>query len=286
MTTLYSKDIVESILASASQKAGELIDLGVDPQLGVLNIGSNPDSLKYITIKSQRAKENGVILSLYQMEADSKFAEVAETLGFLAEDEDMHGVIVQLPLPTSFSEAELNQLIQLIPAHKDVDGLRGDWQNQVLLDSDLPSLYQFDKYFLPPTVKAVFSLLDYYNLDIKDKKVVIIGEGRLIGQPLYNAFQKLGSEVETVNEETDNIIGITKQADILVCGTGHKDLVTYQWVKEGATVIDCAADVHYDSVSQVAGALSPSVGGVGPLTVAWLLYHTVQAAQAKNGENV
>ena len=129
-------------------------------------------------------------------------------------------------------------------------------------------------------VAAVCLLLSHYKISLNDKRIVIVGKGILVGQPLVTFFQKLGYTVESVDEETEHILTITKQADILIAGTGSPDLITFQWVKAGAVVLDCAHDVHRDSVDQIAGAVAPATGGLGPLTVAWLLHNTIRAARA------
>ena len=169
-------------------------------------------------------------------------------------------------------------LLSLVPASKDVDGLGGHWQKQAGQALTLKELLEPQNALLPPTVSSVLSLLDQYSISPRDKRTVMVGRGRLVGRPLEEYFKHLGLEVASVDEETPGILAITQTADILISATGEPDLITYQWVKQGAVVVDCARDIHEDSVGQVASALAPSRGGVGPLTVAWLLYNTIIAA--------
>jgi len=173
----------------------------------------------------------------------------------------------------------MNELFQHIAPEKDVDGLRGDWRQQHYSSTSALSLKARLPLALPPMVAAVCLLLDYYKIQLENQKIVVVGKGMLVGQPL-EAFLKNDQKLDVtlVDEETDDILAITSAADVLISGTGSKDLITYQWVKEGAVVLDCAQDVHRDSVDQVAAAVAPSVGGLGPLTVTWLLFNTVQAA--------
>ena len=140
-------------------------------------------------------------------------------------------------------------------------------------------LLAYKAAFLPPMIGAVVSLLDHYAISLADKKIVIVGKGRLVGEPLSTYFKAAGLDVESVDETTERILDVTKTADILITGTGEKDLITYQWVKEGAVVVDCAQDLHRDSVEQVASAVTPEIGGVGPLTVNWLLTNLITAAE-------
>jgi methylenetetrahydrofolate dehydrogenase (NADP+)/methenyltetrahydrofolate cyclohydrolase len=210
--------------------------------------------------------------------AESTAQDIEETVRFLANDPDMHGIIIQLPLPKAHTDVNADDLIALIPPTKDVDGLRKDWQNLTYTSARFPDLIKPQEPSLPPIVGSVFSLLDWYGIDISGKKLVTVGNGRLVGQPVAAFARLLGEDVQTVDDETENIFDITRQADVIVTGTGQPDLVTYQWLKQGAVVVNCANDVHEDSVSEVAEALSPATGGIGPLTVAWLLHNVAQAA--------
>lgn len=279
MQTLLSQPIIEMLFEHTKAETDRLIEAGLDPQLGVMLVGQDPDSLKYIEIKSRRAKEAGIILSLYHLEAETPFPVVQESLDFLSKDPEMAGIILQLPLPPQFSAEQVTKLLESIIPVKDVDGLSGTWQKNTSYPKGIQEILAYKELPLPPMVYAVISLLDYYEIDPASKKIVLVGGGRLVGTPLSFYFKACGYDVTVVDENTENILAITIEADILICGTGQKELVTYQWVKPGATVIDCAADVHMDSVSQVAGAIAPPIGGIGPLTVAWLLHNTIEASK-------
>jgi methylenetetrahydrofolate dehydrogenase (NADP+)/methenyltetrahydrofolate cyclohydrolase len=279
MKLLESSPIVSSLFQELCTMSSEIIDRGVSPHLAVVLVGSHPDSLKYIDIKTKKAKECGIIVSVYHMEDDTDRKEIAAALDFLSNDDDVHGIIVQLPLPGNPKQEELEELFSHIAPEKDVDGLRGEWRSQHYAAPTAVALHAGLPHALPPMVAAVCLLLDFYNIALTDKKIVIVGRGMLVGQPL-EAFlkgdQKL--DVQVVDEETPDILTITQSADILIGGTGSPNLITYQWVKAGAVVLDCAQDVHRDSVDQVAGAVAPAVGGLGPLTVSWLLFNTLRAA--------
>jgi methylenetetrahydrofolate dehydrogenase (NADP+)/methenyltetrahydrofolate cyclohydrolase len=273
MKLLISKPLVESIQESTRKKVAALIDSGISPQMAVVLVGEDPSSLKYVKIKSEQAKASGIIISRYQFPRNVKLEELKETLAFLANDEEIHGIVLQLPLPDQFSKTDLESLINLIPATKDIDGLRGDFEGLTFTHADLESLASPSPYFLPPMILSVFSLLDYYSIDFKDAKIVMVGLGRLVGEPIFLFGKLLGLDIQAVDEETEEILDITTKADLLITGTGVKDLVTYQWVKEGVVVINCSMDVHEDSVGQIASAMSPAIGGIGPLTVSWLLHN-------------
>jgi methylenetetrahydrofolate dehydrogenase (NADP+)/methenyltetrahydrofolate cyclohydrolase len=278
MQSLLSTTLVKELHEHTKLAVAKLVDAGIDPHLAVVLVGEEPASVKYVSIKDRVAKELGVIVSLYHLEDDTSVDKIAETLTFLSADPEVHGIILQLPLPGHISQEQVDTLLQTIAPEKDVDGLRGDWKKLTYSGTSIQALLTPQSWALPPMVSSVLSLLDNYNISVTDKKVVLVGRGRLVGQPLEEYLSKLGVDVKAVDEETVGILDIAKEADILIVAAGQPDLVTYQWVKDGAVVVDCNQDVHVDSVSQIASALAPAVGGVGPLTVAWLLHNTVQAA--------
>lgn len=279
MKLLLSADTVQIILKDIRTRAGALIDGGVSPHVAVLLVGEDPASVRYVDIKTRRAEENGVTLSTYLLEADTPRPELVEILDHLSADDEIHGIIVQLPLPGVWSDAELDTLFSHIDPSKDVDGLRGDWVTTTEPVFTVQALLGAKDGFVPPMVASVCSLLDAYAIPLKDKKTVVVGRGRLVGKPIEAYLRKAGYDIQTVDEETDGILDITQSADILIAGTGTPDIVTYQWIKPDAVVLDCADDVHRDSVDQVASAVAPAKGGLGPLTVAWLLHNVVRAAE-------
>lgn len=278
MKLLLSKPLVEELSLTLKTGAAQLIDDGIEPHLAVVLVGAHPDSLRYISIKTQVAKEVGVIVSLYHLEETASYEEIEQTISYLNEDAEVHGIILQLPLPEQFTLEQTDKLLCSIVPEKDVDGLGGYWQKEQWNALTTKQLLQPQPKLLPPMVGAVVSLLDHYGLSASGKKIVLVGKGRLVGGPLLSYFESCGLDVTAVDEETENILDITSQADLLISGTGEPNLITYQWVNPGSIVIDCAEDVHEDSVGQVAEALAPARGGVGPLTVIWLLHNTIQAA--------
>lgn len=281
MQILSSTNLLEKLHHQLKLRSAKLIDAGVEPHLAVVLVGEDEQSVTYVDIKSRRAKEDGIILSLYHLTAETPFEEIKEVLTFLAQDNNVHGIVLQLPLPGHITEAQVNELLASIPVAKDVDGLLGAWEQDMPTEGTIANLRTRTEAF-PPIILSVLSLLEEYDLPVEGKSIVVVGRGRLVGMPLEGFFTKLGISIQTVDESTDNIIAIAKQADILITGTGQPNLVTYQWVKEGAVVLDCSGDVHHDSVEQVAAAISPPKGGIGPLTVVWLLHNVLQAAEHKH----
>ena len=275
MQTLLSTSIVSRINAETKLLAGS----GPEPHLAVVLIGEDPQSLRYVELKTKRAKELGILLSTYHLPSVTPFAEIELSVSFLAKDPEVQGIIIQLPLPETITAEQTACLLELIPVTKDVDGLRDDWIVNDASPKTVVDLMAYTGNPLPPMVCGVISLFDEYGIDTENKKIVIVGDGRLVGKPLARYFMQIGLDVTVVSIETDHILEITRQADILISGTGQSDLITYQWVKEGVVIINCASDVHEDSVFQVASAATPAVGGIGPLTVAWLLHNVARRAR-------
>ncbi len=282
MQLLTSEPLVATLSAHTHRAVADLSGRNITPHLAIVLIGSNPDSLTYIDKKQARAKELGIVVSIYHIDENEPHEQAIVAVQHLAQDEEVHGIIVQLPLPTSWTKEQTDELISHIPVAKDVDGLTGAWVSSVAVTTDPATAIMASTVCIPPMVAAVLLLLNHYAITLTDKKIVLVGKGRLVGTPLEHYLHAAGCTVQSVDEETDDILSITTTADILVSGTGTQDLITYQWVQEGAVVIDCAKDVHRDSVDQVAGAVSPAKGGVGPVTVQWLLHNTVLAAVQQN----
>ena len=281
MQDLLSAPIVELLHSQTRVLSARLVDSGVDPQLAVVIVGDDPASHTYVNLKKRTAVSLGIIVSIYYLEEGTLLETVRETVQFLASDPEVHGLIIQLPLPSSL-RAHTDELVSLIPVEKDVDGLSVAWESSSLPDPTIANFLENAGPALPPMIGSVISLLDHYHIPLHGKQVVLIGAGRLVGAPLQTYLGQIGVNVESVDEETPKILDRTKKADIVVTGTGQPELVTYQWVKEGVVVINASNDVHVDSVRQVAQAMSPAQGGVGPLTVAWLLYNTARAAGRQN----
>lgn len=275
---MQSNQLVADLNLATRKEAARLVDSGVSPHLAVVLIGDNEASLTYIDVKTKRGKENGVIVSVYHVEDSAPKQEAYQLVNYLAEDPEVHGIIIQLPLPKNWSENELDELLAAIPASKDVDGLRGTWKEQAYQGTSLENLNQPLSSYLPPMVAAVCLLLDSYGITLEEKRIVLVGKGRLVGTPVQEFFEKMHLHVVSVDDETEGILGITTQADVLISGTGVDNLITHEWVKPGAIVLDCSSDVHRDSVDQVASYVSPAKGGLGPITVAWLLRNVVSAA--------
>jgi methylenetetrahydrofolate dehydrogenase (NADP+)/methenyltetrahydrofolate cyclohydrolase len=183
----------------------------------------------------------------------------------LNQDESVHGIIIQLPLPSNLDPAEITNLVN---SEKDVDGL----------SENSP--------FMPATARGVLNLLDYYDLSVEQKKITVMGRSKLVGSPIQSTLLERGALVNVVHSETKNPKDITRSADILIVAIGKPGLIDETYIKEGQVVVDVGitmkdgkilGDVDFEKVKDIVSAISPVPGGVGPLTVASLFQNLNEA---------
>jgi methylenetetrahydrofolate dehydrogenase (NADP+) / methenyltetrahydrofolate cyclohydrolase len=253
--------------------AEELARLGIRPKVVSILVGNDPASVLYTKIKQQKALEVGIDFTITHFPEDINFGEVNLTILKLNEDPTVNGIMVQLPLPEKFLNGkDTNQLLDTISPQKDIDGLRSDSK------------------FLPAAVKAVLSILEDENIEIKGKFVVVVGATGMVGQPLVRELKKLGALVSPCDNQTKNLSEITKRADVLITAVGQPNLITAEMVKNGVVVIDVGTnklengkvvgDVDFESVSKKVSKITPVPGGVGPMTVISLMENVVEAVSS------
>lgn len=207
---------------------------------------------------------------------DATEAEVLEQVRELGEDGEVDGILVQLPVP---AQIDPDQVIASIPPSKDVDGLTP--VNAGLLASGSPGM-------VPCTPAGVVDLLVRTGVEVRGSRAVVVGRSNLVGRPVANLLLDLDATVTICHSKTADLAGVCREADILVAAVGIPGLIEADWVKPGATVIDVGinrtdeglvGDVDFESVSEVAGAITPVPGGVGPMTIAHLMANTLKAAR-------
>jgi methylenetetrahydrofolate dehydrogenase (NADP+) / methenyltetrahydrofolate cyclohydrolase len=232
----------------------------LSPSLAVVWVGDNQVSNIYVKIKKEKLEKIGIKVSVYSFPESISEEDLCEKILSLKED----GVIVQLPLPRNINK---KRILNAVPKEKDVDFL-SFYMTGVF--------YNGEERFLPPVVGAVKTLFDYYDIDYKEKKVALVGAGALVGKPLSVFFMNHKNTVSVLNSKTKDIGFFTKDADIVVSGTGVVGLIKKEMIKQGAVVIDAGTatekgilkgDVDIESVKEKASFVSPVPGGVGPLTV-------------------
>lgn len=276
----------QALLNSARERAARL---GRRPELHVIRLGEDPASLSYVSLKDKKALEVGLGSTVHALPETTSQAELLALIGRLNTDPAVSGLLVQLPLPAGIdSEAVLGA----VSPGKDVDGFHP--VNVGRLWSGLPAL--------PPCTPAgVVALLDHYQLPIAGQRAVIVGRSNIVGKPLAALLLARDATVTLAHSRTPDLAALTRQAELLVVAVGRAHLITAEMIRPGAVVIDVgvnrvglsqsgkarlAGDVH-PGAAEVAAALTPVPGGVGPMTVAQLIMNTVLAAERlQTGEAV
>jgi methylenetetrahydrofolate dehydrogenase (NADP+)/methenyltetrahydrofolate cyclohydrolase len=262
-------------------QAQALRERGVVPKLVVILVGDNPASHSYVRGKERAAKDVGIESVVVRLSATSTQAEVVAQVAAARDDPSVHGILVQLPLPAQIDE---RAVLGHVPPHKDVDGFH---------PANVGALVQGEAHLIACTPLGVMRLLEYEGIDVAGRHAVIIGRSNIVGKPLALLLLKASATVTICHSRTRDLPALTRQADILVAALGRAHFVTRDMVKPGAVVIDVGinrvadalvGDVDTAAVAQVAHAITPVPGGVGPMTIAMLLANTVMAAEASTGK--
>lgn len=256
---------------------------GVVPALAVILVGDDPASQVYVRNKAKRATEVGMLSIEYRFDADTSQEKLNKLILELNRDPTVHGILVQLPLPSHLSEDEV---IAAIAPGKDVDGFHP--QNVGALASGQPVL-------VPCTPQGCMIMLQEVYEDLRGKSAVVVGRSNIVGKPMAMLLLQANCTVTIVHSHTVGIEDICRRADIVVAAVGRAGLVKSDWIKPGATVIDVGinevydegrrklrGDVDFQNVEPIAGAITPVPGGVGPMTIACLLLNTLKVAKEKS----
>ena len=272
--SLTGRELATTIRAAAAARAAELTVAGRQPRLAVVTATDDEASAAYVRSIANAAGKEGIACDLLRT---TTAAGVSATLAQLADDPEVHGVMLQTPLPEG---ALLADLARAIPAGKDVDGASPESLGRVT--AGLPA-------FAPATAEAVLALLDYYQVELRGRHAVVVGRSVVVGKPVAHLLLDRHATVTISHSRTADLAAITRQADVLVVAAGRASLIGPEHVSPGATVIDVGTNVTEagrlvgdvdPAVAGVAAALSPVPGGVGPVTTALLLRHVVEAAAA------
>lgn len=270
------KRIAESILRDVHRRVLQLKKIGSHATLAVVLVGDHAPSLLYIKKKREAASAVGIDFLLQEFPPDISQASLVQKIRDIQNSQPVSGVIVQLPLPIHLSSSAV--LAAIAPEH-DVD---------CMTPACVEALERGTPIFVPPTPGAALAVLGHLGCTIAGKRVAIFGRGPLVGRPLAALLSNAGADVSVIHSKTKNPRDESIRADIVVAGVGKKNLITGDWVKPGAIVIDAGSmveegkmygDVDMESVLPVAGFVTPTPGGVGPITVALLLQNVVIAAE-------
>ena len=261
---------------SVAAQAAAMIASGVTPHLAVVLVGENQASQVYVRNKERACINVGIRSTVIRLSGDCTQDELECVVDSLNKDEEVHGILVQLPLPKHLDEA---RVLGLINPDKDVDGFHA---------MNSGRLMNGQSGFVPCTPLGVMKLLDAYGISPEGKHAVIIGRSNIVGKPMAMLLLAQNATVTICHSRTENLAQLTRQADILVAAVGKAGFVKADMVKSGSVVVDVGinrvdgqlvGDVDAHSVSEVAGYLTPVPGGVGQMTIAMLLANTIQAAK-------
>ncbi|MBU2965526.1 bifunctional methylenetetrahydrofolate dehydrogenase/methenyltetrahydrofolate cyclohydrolase FolD [Amphritea sp. 2_MG-2023] len=253
---------------------------GVTPGLAVVLVGEDPASQVYVRNKVKQATAAGFNSTEHRLSADTTQADLNALVEQLNNDASVHGILVQLPLPAQLSEPEI---IRLIAPHKDVDGFH---------PLNVGALASGGADLIPCTPMGCMIMLEQTLGDLTGKHAVVVGRSNIVGKPMAALLLQANCTVTIVHSRTQNIEALCREADILVAAVGRPEMIKGDWVKPGATVIDVGinavekegkrrlvGDVDFSEAVNVAGAISPVPGGVGPMTIACLMKNTLTAAR-------
>ncbi len=290
---ISGKDIANEIRAELTTEVARLKDeAGVTPGLATVLVGDDPASQMYVGMKNKAAAAMGIHSRQITLPADTPEDELLGVVAGLNADADIHGILVQSPLPDHINEG---RIVEAIDPSKDVDGLHPLNVGRIATDSD--------DFFAPCTPAGVIEMLTRNGHDPAGKHVVVVGRSNLVGRPLSSLLMRKapgGNATVTVcHSRTPDLGAMTRTADILVVAMGRPETITADMVASGAVVIDVGTnrvddetrekgyrvcgDVLFDEVSEVAAAISPVPGGVGPMTITMLLSNTVKSARLAAG---
>lgn len=290
---LTGAEPAELVHIEARMRAHALIEAGVTPRLALVSVGDDPASKVYLAKKFEACAAAGIEVDRVTIPAGATTAQVIARVRQLGENPDVHGILVQLPLA---APADGQAALEAVPPHKDVDGLHPENAGRLALG--LPG-------FVPATPAGVLRLLQHYEIALAGRHAVVLGRSAIVGRPMATLLSSKGIDMTVSighSASGPQLREIAREADLLVAGAGQRHMVTAEWVKPGAVIVDVGihrlppvegsakgrltGDVDFESVRHLASAITPVPGGVGPMTVAMVVLNTVIAAERQGAARV
>lgn len=274
---LMGKEVSDRIKDEMKNKVAKLKEKGINPGLAVILVGEDPASRVYVSNKKKACEYIGINSFEYRLPEDTKEAELLELIEKLNNDNTVSGILCQLPVPKHINE---EAIINAINPKKDVDAF-----HPVNVGKIMTGNYDF----VPCTPAGVMELIKESGIDVCGKECVVVGRSNIVGKPMSMLLLHENGTVTVCHSRTQNLKEKTKSADILVAAVGVPNFITGDMIKPGAVVIDVGinriapktlvGDVDFESAKEVAGAITPVPGGVGPMTIAMLMKNTLKAAE-------
>ncbi|CAC9022079.1 Methenyltetrahydrofolate cyclohydrolase [Staphylococcus aureus] len=278
---LDGKQIAKDYRQGLQDQVEALKEKGFTPKLSVISVGNDGASQSYVRSKKKAAEKIGMISEIVHLEETATEEEVLNELNRLNNDDSVSGILVQVPLPKQVSE---QKILEAINPEKDVDGFH---------PINIGKLYIDEQTFVPCTPLGIMEILKHADIDLEAKNAVVIGRSHIVGQPVSKLLLQKNASVTILHSRSKDMASYLKDADVIVSAVGKPSLVTKDVVKEGAVIIDVGntpdengklkGDVDYDAVKEIAGAITPVPGGVGPLTITMVLNNTLLAEKMRRG---
>lgn len=284
--TIDGKQLAANLRNEIAEGVSRLkAEKGVTPGLAVILVGDNPASVSYVTAKEKACREAGMLSREIRLPAETSEAELVSLVESLNGDPAIHGILVQLPVPKHIRE---KAVIDAIAPEKDVDGFTPVNVGRMMIGEEC---------FLPCTPHGIIKLIEFSGMDMRGKHAVVIGRSNIVGKPVAAllARRETNATVTLCHTGTPDVSHFTKDADIVVVAAGHPNTLTGDMLKLGAVVIDVGVnripddtrpkgfrlvgDADFESCLNVAGAITPVPGGVGPMTITMLLWNTLESAR-------
>lgn len=278
---LDGKQIAKDYRQGLQNQVEALKEKGFTSKLSVILVGNDGASQSYVRSKKKAAEKIGMISEIVHLEETATEEEVLNELNRLNNDDSVSGILVQVPLPKQVSE---QKILEAINPDKDVDGFH---------PINIGKLYIDEQTFVPCTPLGIMEILKHADIDLEGKNAVVIGRSHIVGQPVSKLLLQKNASVTILHSRSKDMASYLKDADVIVSAVGKPGLVTKDVVKEGAVIIDVGntpdengklkGDVDYDAVKEIAGAITPVPGGVGPLTITMVLNNTLLAEKMRRG---
>ena len=278
---LDGKALAAELRNESAVRAERLRSMGVVPGLAVVLVGDDAASQVYVRNKARACEQSGLHSEVHALPASTSQATLLSLVRRLDADARIHGILVQLPLPPGLDG---RAAVAALSPEKDVDGFHYE---------NLGALVAGNPAFRPCTPAGVMALLEHDGVALEGKRACVVGRSTIVGKPMALMLLQAGATVTVAHSKTRDLGSVTREADVLVVAVGRPGLVTASMVKPGAVVIDVgvnrvaggglAGDVDFAGVREVAGAITPVPGGVGPMTIAMLIANTVRAAERRAG---
>lgn len=263
-----------------------LKEMGISPKLVVIIVGNDPASQIYVRNKHRKAVKLGIESIIERRPEDFTQVDLIALIDHYNNDDSVHGILVQLPLPKQIDETAV---IRAIDIRKDVDGFNPENVGKLFSNSE-------GHYPVSCTPKGIMTMLSHYHIDPKGQHAVIVGDSNIVGRPMGALLLNAGATVSYTHILTQDLSAMTRTADILVVATGVAHLIKGTDIKPGATVIDVGmdrddaghlvGDVDFEAAQSIAGAITPVPGGVGPMTITTLMQQTIELAKIANHQTL